>query len=235
MDAMIGTIIAVGFNYTPAGWLPCNGQLLSVQNYMPLFSLLGTAYGGDGQTTFGIPDLRGRTAVGSQSSASTSPPMTVNPMARGYQFGNNSYIQNSAGSATLAIGIANLPSQTLSVTLQANDVSATSVLHATQAGPGLPAPAANAMLCDTGPNAGAAAAYYVNPTPATPLTPVPLNADSVVTTIGSGTAQFTGAALGNGTPLTIPVTAQITVTPMQPSLGMNYIICFYDGDYPNRP
>lgn len=48
----------------PRGWLPAEGQLLRIQSYTALYSLLGFSYGGDGQTTFGLPDLRGRTAVG---------------------------------------------------------------------------------------------------------------------------------------------------------------------------
>lgn len=48
----------------PRGWLPADGRLLHLQSYTALYSLLGVSYGGDGQTTFGLPDLRGRTAVG---------------------------------------------------------------------------------------------------------------------------------------------------------------------------
>ena len=48
----------------PRGWLPAEGQLLRIQSYTALYSLLGVSYGGDGQNTFGLPDLRGRTAVG---------------------------------------------------------------------------------------------------------------------------------------------------------------------------
>ena len=48
----------------PKGWLPADGRLLHLQSYTALYSLLGVSYGGDGQTTFGLPDLRGRTAVG---------------------------------------------------------------------------------------------------------------------------------------------------------------------------
>ena len=48
----------------PRGWLPAEGQLLRLQSYTALYSLLGVSYGGDGQNTFGLPDLRGRTAVG---------------------------------------------------------------------------------------------------------------------------------------------------------------------------
>jgi microcystin-dependent protein len=48
------------FNFAPKGWALCNGQLLPINQNQALFSLLGTTYGGNGQTTFGLPDLRGR-------------------------------------------------------------------------------------------------------------------------------------------------------------------------------
>ena len=56
----MGQIQAFGFNFAPRGWAKCDGQLLSIASYSALFSLLGTTYGGDGRTTFGLPDLRGR-------------------------------------------------------------------------------------------------------------------------------------------------------------------------------
>jgi microcystin-dependent protein len=59
----IGEIRMVGFNFAPQGWATCDGQLLSIQQNTALFSLLGTQYGGDGVTTFALPDLRGRVAV----------------------------------------------------------------------------------------------------------------------------------------------------------------------------
>jgi microcystin-dependent protein len=49
-----------GFGWAPVGWALCNGQLLAISQNTALFSLLGTTYGGDGRTTFGLPDLRGR-------------------------------------------------------------------------------------------------------------------------------------------------------------------------------
>jgi microcystin-dependent protein len=56
----LGEIRLVGFNYAPVGWAPCDGRLLPISQYDALFALLGTTYGGDGQTTFALPDLRGR-------------------------------------------------------------------------------------------------------------------------------------------------------------------------------
>jgi microcystin-dependent protein len=63
MQVFLGQIMTVGFNFAPRGWAMCEGQLLSINQYQALFSLLGTTYGGDGRTTFALPDLRGRVVV----------------------------------------------------------------------------------------------------------------------------------------------------------------------------
>jgi microcystin-dependent protein len=60
----VGQIIAVGFNYAPVGWALCQGQLLSISENPTLFNLIGTTFGGNGQSTFALPDLRGRAALG---------------------------------------------------------------------------------------------------------------------------------------------------------------------------
>ncbi|MGB1207370.1 MAG: phage tail protein [Chitinophagales bacterium] len=60
MEPFIGQIQAFGFNFAPRGWAKCDGQLLPISQNTALFSLLGTTYGGDGRTTFALPDLRGR-------------------------------------------------------------------------------------------------------------------------------------------------------------------------------
>jgi microcystin-dependent protein len=65
MDSpFIGMIVMFGFAFAPRGWAFCAGQIMSISQNTALFSLLGTTYGGNGSTTFGLPDLRGRTAVG---------------------------------------------------------------------------------------------------------------------------------------------------------------------------
>ena len=65
VDPYIGQIMPAGFGYNPKNWAPCSGQTLSIQQNQALFSLLGTTYGGDGITTFRLPDLRGRAILGS--------------------------------------------------------------------------------------------------------------------------------------------------------------------------
>ena len=68
-ESFVGQIIMTGFNFAPKGFALCNGQLLQVTQNQALFALLGVMYGGDGRTTFGLPDLRGRTPVGVGTSA----------------------------------------------------------------------------------------------------------------------------------------------------------------------
>ena len=62
-EAMIGEVKMFAGNFAPRGWALCNGQLLQISQNSALFSILGTTYGGDGRTTFALPDLRGRVAV----------------------------------------------------------------------------------------------------------------------------------------------------------------------------
>ncbi len=59
----IGEVRLVGFNFAPVGWSICNGQLQSIAENPALFQLVGTTYGGDGQNTFGLPNLQGRVPV----------------------------------------------------------------------------------------------------------------------------------------------------------------------------
>src|SRR3954447_8733776 len=56
----VGEIRMFAGNFAPAGWMFCEGQLLPISEYETLFNLIGTTYGGDGQSTFALPDLRGR-------------------------------------------------------------------------------------------------------------------------------------------------------------------------------
>jgi microcystin-dependent protein len=69
MEPFLGMIILVPYNFAPRGWAFCNGQILPIAQNTALFSLLGTTYGGNGQTTFALPNLQGRTAISSGQGA----------------------------------------------------------------------------------------------------------------------------------------------------------------------
>lgn len=71
-EVFIGQIMATAFNFAPRGFALCNGQLMAISQNSALFSLLGTQYGGDGRTTFALPNLQGRVPVGAGPSADPS-------------------------------------------------------------------------------------------------------------------------------------------------------------------
>jgi len=93
MDPILGTIMMIGFNWAPVGWMLCTGQLLAINQYQALFALLGTTYGGDGITNFALPDLRGRVPINQGNGAGLSPYI----------------IGQSAGAENAQLVVANLP------------------------------------------------------------------------------------------------------------------------------
>lgn len=118
-EPFIGEIQVFPFGFAPRSWAQCNGQLLPISQNQALFSLLGTMYGGDGRTTFALPDLRGRVALGvgagytqgerageemhtlsvselpthtHEANASSAPPSSANPAGAAWaNTGANSY------------------------------------------------------------------------------------------------------------------------------------------------
>jgi microcystin-dependent protein len=223
MDAFIGTILPVAFNYAPRGWAFCNGQLLQIAQYNALFALLGVMYGGDGKQTFGLPDLRGRVPVGSQGQG----PGLQN-VAQGQMGGVNTETVVSAGTAAVTLTTANLPPHSHPISATTSGLSATSTLNATTNGPGSAMPAAGSMLCNSGSGGTSGAIFYTGPT--TPS--VALNAASVTTSV-SGNVAVTCGNTGQGATLSAPVSTSANISVMQPFTGMNYIICL-EGIYPSR-
>lgn len=79
-EPFIGEVKIFGFNFAPKMYAQCNGQILSIANNTALFSLLGTTYGGNGQTTFALPNLQGRFPIG-QGNGSGLPSHTIGEMS----------------------------------------------------------------------------------------------------------------------------------------------------------
>jgi microcystin-dependent protein len=121
MEPFLGQIQAFGFNFAPRGWTLCNGQILPINQYQSLFSLLGTIYGGDGRTSFGLPELRGRSMIQHGQGPGLSP----------FNIGNK------GGAETVTLHTTNLPSHNHKVTATTNDAT-------------LDEPAANARFGTTG-------------------------------------------------------------------------------------
>src|ERR1700720_2241295 len=101
-EPFIGQVIAVGFNFAPGGWALCQGQLLPINQNTALFSLLGTTYGGNGQSTFGLPDLRGRVPI---------------------HIGSSYPLGALAGSETVTLSVAQLPAHSHPLMASTNSAS----------------------------------------------------------------------------------------------------------------
>lgn len=87
----VGEIRMFGGNFAPAGWMFCEGQLLPISENATLFQLIGTTYGGDGQSTFALPDLRGRIPI---------------------HLGNGSILAEQGGVETVTLTVNQIPSHT---------------------------------------------------------------------------------------------------------------------------
>ena len=104
MEPMIGEVRIFAGNFAPRGWSLCQGQLLSISQNQALFSILGTTYGGDGRTSFALPDLRGRVAI----QEGTGPGLPT------YRLGQQ------GGNATTTLTVPNLPSHNHAAVVQVN-------------------------------------------------------------------------------------------------------------------
>lgn len=171
MEVFIGTIQPFAFNFAPRDWALCNGQTLSVAQYSALFSLISTLYGGDGISTFKLPDLRGRLPLGQGAGTNLTPRV----------------IGNFNGSESVTATLANLPAHT-------HDTSGLTVASALQLA-SLPSNAAttptgtNAYLGASSSGGPSSAAIYSDQQGANPVTLKGLS-----TTL-SGTVASTGQGL----------------------------------------
>lgn len=116
----IGEIRLFAGLYAPEDWALCQGQLLQINTYQALYSLLGTTYGGDGRTTFGIPDLRGRLVIGTG---------TVTPTTSAYALGQ------TGGVTSVTLTEAQLPAHTHGLIASTTAATATSPAGAVLADP----------------------------------------------------------------------------------------------------
>jgi len=98
----VGEIRMFGGNFAPAGWMFCEGQLLPISEYETLFNLIGTTYGGDGQSTFALPDLRGRIPL---------------------HFGNGFTLAETGGAETITLTVSQVPVHSHPLLASTNDAS----------------------------------------------------------------------------------------------------------------
>ncbi len=166
-DPFIGQIIQGGWNFAPRGYATCSGQLVSIAQNTALFALLGTNFGGNGTTTFGLPDLRGRSMINFGNGPSLSP----------YVLGQ------AGGTETVTLSTAQLPSHTHLVTNNPAGMNASSAKATAQL------PTTGAIFGRSVDNAGTTVPLIYLPAGTTPNVALGLNiAGSIqVGNTGSGT------------------------------------------------
>ena len=230
MEMFIGTVVAVAFPFAPRGYMNCAGQLLSISQYSALFALLGTTYGGDGQTTFALPDLRGRVAVGPSAGATGRIDAAVGSVGGAP---NSTATLNGQGSAAVTLTVANLPAHNHAATFTAGGGGSPSItLNASTDAATTSQPAVNSFLA-TGKATGLNQPLMYRSDAGTGT--VALNPASA--TIGGDFAGGTVAVADTGSgatlqaPVNLSVSGQVPTTP--PFLGLNYIICV-EGIFPSR-
>ena len=148
MEGTIGTMILFAANFAPRNWALCQGQLLPINANQALFSILGTTYGGDGRTSFGLPDLRGRVPIQQGTGAGLS---THSLGAKG-------------GTNFTALTAANLPAHTHGAVLKVSDADAN--ISTPVAGVAIAAPGATVARAFTGTDGFVPAAPNVDLNPA---------------------------------------------------------------------
>jgi microcystin-dependent protein len=231
MEMFMGTIVAVGFPFAPSGFMTCSGQLLSISQNSALFSLLGTTYGGDGQTTFALPDLRGRVAVSPSESAQGR--INAVPGSVGGTPATTA-ILNGAGTAAVTLTVANLPAHNHAATFTpGGGGSATVTLNVSSDASTSSQPSANSYLA-SGKAAGLNQPMMYRPDAG--VGTVALNAGSATVGGSFGGGSVTVDNTGSGTPLQAPVNVSVNgqIPTVPPFLGLQYIICV-EGIYPTRP
>src|SRR5215207_9441776 len=107
-EPFLSEIKIVSFNFPPKGWALCNGQFLPINQNQPLFALLGTTYGGNGQTNFALPNLRGRVPISFNGGG-----------------GGSHSLGEAAGSTSVTVNIQQLPTHLHTFNATNNDSSAT--------------------------------------------------------------------------------------------------------------
>ncbi|MDY0961652.1 phage tail protein [Massilia sp. CFBP9026] len=216
-------ILPVAFDRVPKGWLPCDGRLMPINTNQALYTLLGVQFGGDGRTTFALPDLRGRTPIGANLSALPLKPDQTN-VRHGQSTGDYGSEVPVNGTVQFAIDAANLPAHTHGVTIPADKLAAKSTMHATKT-VGAAEPVDGAALGKGGAANGQAAIY------ATATPNVALSDASVKTTLKP--VSVTSASTGAATKINAPYAGNLGFSALQESMGINFIICV-NGLFPTR-
>lgn len=178
-EPMMASIMGFGGSYAPRQWHLCDGQLLSVAEFSALFSVLGDRFGGDGRTTFGLPDLRGRSILGAGSATGRTP--RVVGQAGGYE--------------AVTLSTAQMPSHTHTIQSSVSGevhVTATAKCRDANANSGM---AGGAVLANQ--QSGGGASVYTNQSPNETMNPGFIEASATNDLVVQSVASNTGGSQGH--------------------------------------
>ncbi|MGK5026190.1 phage tail protein [Janthinobacterium sp. RB2R34] len=236
MDPLIGTIMLAAFPFAPKGWMFCNGQILNINTNNALYALLGVQFGGDGKTTFALPDLRGRIPVALNDTVApdrivTAPVnaqgATTRTSQNGDTLGTNVRLV-STGPANITLTVANLPAHTHVATVSSGSSTVDVTLSAALDEATDPGPSVGGYLATAASSGGSVTNMYL---------PALGPSGGVALAKASGQVSFsptvTNALTGSGTPTTTPVTLTAQSAPTPPFIAMNYLIAV-EGYFPMR-
>lgn len=211
MEFIMGGTIMFGGNFAPKDWAFCDNQLIAISQNQALFAILGTTWGGDGRTSFALPDLRGRVPLGT----GRGPGLTDSILGRG------------TGRETVTLTNTQLPTHAHTATFAGTGGSSGSAISATatvnaNSGTGN-ADNSTGNYWAAGEASGRAVTKSYSSTAGTTMA-----SDAVTVAISGGGGGITG-----GTVTVDPTGGNSPFSIMQPSLGMNYIIAV-QGTFPSR-
>jgi len=212
MEPLLGMIFMWPVAWTPNGFALCNGALLPVQQNAALFSLLGTTYGGNGSSTFGLPDFRNRVPRGLNTVSSPPTPG-----------GSDTYSGNATGAVNITLTAANLPSHNHSTGGATISISIP-VSTDNSANTDIPGPT---MVLTRGT---VTAGLNTSPTKQYTAVAATTNLLPFNATLPAGTTGNTGT----GTPLAAPVVVPLLIPTLPAYCPTNFIIAT-QGIYPSRP
>jgi microcystin-dependent protein len=210
MEFIMGGIIMFGGNFAPRSWASCEGQLLAISQNQALYAILGTTWGGDGRTTFAVPDLRSRAPVGIGRGPGLSP---IN-------------LGRMVGTETTQMTIAQMPAHTHTAVFTpsgggSGSLTATATVNASN-GKGNENDAGGNYWATAAAGVAKAASSFSSTTDTT------MAADAVTVSLSGSTGGITGGTVANGA-----TGGSQKLNNIQPSLGMRYLICT-QGAFPSR-
>lgn len=219
MDYYLGEIIIWSASWLPQGFMWCNGALLQVSQYQALFAIIGTTYGGNGSTTFALPDLRGVLPLGvanfSQPGLKAGSPLTL-PLSTNQNYATTAPVHLPAHTHSVQI-----PGTGIAASVASVAIPAVSTLSSPTATPGTTA------LLSVADDSGIGGAPTIYSTAAASNTTLkPFN----ITVPGQTTPATTSTTVVAGT---VADGLQLAVNNVPGVLGVNYLICV-NGIFPSR-